>query len=214
MRVFLNNLGFPRARTKILINMGRFANYPTTIEEVKTISITKLKAWNYLVTGQHTGVITWSRNGTVTSTISIQVVFTDFQKYVVLDYKCNDEKINYRVNIESVPSNLGKGEIYYFVCPNTRKHCRKLYFSCSYFLHRTAFTGLMYQNQIESKKSRQLLKIFNKLELPDEVYQERYKKYFKTHYNGKPTKRFLKLENKIRVSESFPVGTFERLLMS
>jgi hypothetical protein len=81
-------------------------------------------------------------------------------------------------------------------------------------LHRTAFSGLMYQNQIESKRSRQLLKVFNKLELPDAVYQERYKKYFKTHYNGKPTKRFLKLENKIRVSESFPVGTLERLLMS
>lgn len=194
--------------------MGRFANYPTTIEDVKTISITKLKAWNYLEDGEHTGVISWSRNGTVHSTISIKVVFTDYRKYIVLDYKCNDEKIFYNINIESVPSNLGKGEIYYFVCPRTGKHCRKLYFSSSYFLHRTAFSGLMYQNQIESKRSRQLLKVFNKLELPDAVYQERYKKYFKTHYNGKPTKRFLKLENKIRVSESFPVGTLERLLMS
>ena len=42
-----------------------------------------------------------------------------------------------------------------------------------------------------------LFKIFEKVYLSDEVYSERYKKYFKTHYNGKPTKRYLKLENKI-----------------
>ena len=56
-------------------------------------------------------------------------------------------------------------------------------------------------------------KIFNKIHVGDEVYCERYKKYFKTHYNGKPTKRFLKLENKIRVAESYPPDTLERLML-
>jgi hypothetical protein len=193
--------------------MPRFANYPTTIEDVKTISLTKLKQWNYLTNGTKTGVISWSRNGIVHSTINILIVFNEFEKYVILDYKCNGTPFNLKVRLNSKNSNLGKGQIYYFVCPITGKHCRKLYFNNSHFAHREAFTGLMYQNQIESKKSRFLLKIFDKVYLSDEVYEQRYKKYFKTHYNGKPTKRYLKLESKIKTAESYPVGTLERLML-
>jgi len=193
--------------------MPRFANYPTTIEDVKTISLTKLKEWNYLTIGKRSGVISWSRNGIVHSKIDIEVEINEYSGYLLLNYKCNDQLRKYKVRIERLPSNLGKGEIMYFVCPSTGKYCRKLYFSDTYFLHREAFTGLMYQNQIESKKNRQLHKIFDKVFLSDEVYEKRYKKYFKTHYNGKPTKRYLKLENKIRTAESYPVGTLETLLL-
>ena len=193
--------------------MPKFANYPTTIEDVKTISLTKLKEWNYLNYGTKSGVISWSRLGEVHSRINIVVCINEYSSYLLFDYNCNNELRNYKVNIIKVPSNLGKGEVMYFVCPRTGKYCRKLYFNNSYFLHREAFTGLMYQNQIESKKSRELFKLFNCIHLSDEVYEERYKKYFKTHYNGKPTKRYLKLENKIRRAESFPVGTFERLFL-
>jgi len=193
--------------------MPRFANYPTTIEDVKTISLTKLKQWNYLTNGTKSGVISWSRNEIVHSTINILIVFNEIEKYVILVYKCNGTPFNLKVRLISKDSNLGKGQIYYFVCPITGKHCRKLYFNNSYFAHREAFTGLFYQNQIESKKNRFLFKIFEKVYLSDEVYEQRYKKHFKTHYNGKPTKRYLKLENKIRTAESYPVGTLERLML-
>lgn len=193
--------------------MPRFANYPTTIEDVKTISLTKLKQWNYLINGTKSGVISWSRNEIVHSTINILIVFNEIEKYVILDYKCNGTSFNLKVRLISKDSNLGKGQIYYFVCPITGKHCRKLYFNNSYFAHRDAFTGLFYQNQIESKKNRFLFNILEKVYLSDEVYSERYKKYFKTHYNGKPTKRYLKLENKIKTAESYPVGTLERLML-
>ena len=193
--------------------MPRFASYPTTIEDVKTISLTKLKQWNYLTNGTKSGVISWSRNEIVHSTINILIVFNEIEKYIILDYKCNGTPVNYKVSIISKNSNLGKGQIHYFVCPRTGKHCRKLYFNDAYFLHREAFTGLFYQNQIESKKNRFLFNIFEKVYLSDEVYSERYKKYFKTHYNGKPTKRYLKLEIKIKTAESYPVGTLERLML-
>ncbi len=39
--------------------------------------------------------------------------------------------------------------------------------------------------------------------VPDEVYGERYKKHFKTHYNGKPTKRYLRLMQRIDMSERY-----------
>lgn len=193
--------------------MGRYANYSTTIEDCLNVSIKKLKEWNYLNYGIKSGTISWSRNDIVHSRIDIKVVINDFESYILFNYKCNNEPINYKVNIKSLPSNLGKGNVMYFVCPRTRKYCRKLYLFNTYFLHREAFNGLMYQNQIESKKNRSLFKVFNKFMLPDEVYEERYKKYFKTHYKGKPTKRYLKLENKIRIADNYPVGTLENLMM-
>ena len=203
--LFLNNLGY--------FTMGRYGNYPKTVEDCKTISISKLKEWNYLTYGKKSGIISWITNNVVHSSISIEVTFTDEQRFIILDYKTNDNEIRYKVQIESLPSNLGKGEVYYFVCPSTGKLCRKLFFESSYFLHRTAFRYLMYQNQLESKKNRELFKIFNASFVPDKVYEERYKPYFKTHYNGKPTKRFLRLEKRINTANSFPPDTMERLML-
>lgn len=194
--------------------MGRYANYPTTVEDCLTLSIKKLKEWNYLnCLGTKLGTISWSRNGQKHSSIGISVTNKGLDTFMVLDYKCNGEPINYTVKIISKPSNFGKGEIFYFVCPNTGKLCRKLLLKNGYFLHREAFNGLMYAKQIESKKNRELSKIFDACYLSDEVYEERYKKYFKTHYNGKETKRFKRLNNKIQIADSFPVGTLESLLM-
>lgn len=193
--------------------MPRISNFPKTIEDCLTINIKDLKQWNYLDGVNKSGTINWSRNGIKQATIDIQVLNINYRTFVILNYKCNGEPVNYKIRITSLPSNLGKGDVKYFVCPSTGKHCRKLYLFSKYFLHREAFTGLMYQNQIESKSNRYLSKIFNKAFLPDEVYQERYKKYFKTHYNGKPTKKYLKLENIINISDSFPNGTLEALML-
>ena len=63
-----------------------------------------------------------------------------------------DEPRNYKVYLTSTPSNLNRGEIWYFICPQTKKRCRKLYSIGGYFLHREAFNGCMYKIQIESKK--------------------------------------------------------------
>lgn len=194
--------------------MGRCANYPKTIDDCLTISITRLKEWGYLnFLGVKSGTISWSRNGQKHSSVGIEVSNDGFKAFVILDYKSNGEPINYKIKIISKPSNLGKGEVFYFVCPKTKKYCRKLYLHGSYFLHRDAFKGLMYSKQLESKKNRELHKVFDAYYLSDEVYEERYKKYFKTHYNGKETKRYKKLNEKIRIADSFPSGTIESLLM-
>lgn len=193
--------------------MGRYGNYPKTIEDCLTISIKKLNEWNYLTNGIKSGTISWSTNGVAHSKIDIKVIFTDLENCIILDYKCNGEPINYKVRIESLASNLGKGTVKYFVCPRTGKYCRKLYLHNSYFLHREAFKGMFYQKQLESKKSRNLFRVFDKIMLSDEVYEERYKKYFKTHYKGLPTKKYLKLENKIRVAESYPKNALESLML-
>lgn len=53
-----------------------------------------------------------------------------------------------------VPSNLNKCEMSYLLCPETNKHCQKLYSIGGYFLNGEAFKGCMYKSQTQSKKHR------------------------------------------------------------
>jgi hypothetical protein len=184
-----------------------------SIESCNTVSITKLKEWGYLKNGTSSGVISWSSSGEIHSRIGIKLNISEYNKIITFEYTQNGESIKYDVRLVSIPSNLGKGEILYFVCPNTGKHCRKLYCNGKYFLHREAYRYLYYQKQIESKKSRYLVSIFDKVFINDEVYEQIHKKHFKTHYDGKETKRYKKIMAKIKLAESYPLGTLERLLM-
>ena len=101
--------------------------FPTLYNEALQISISKLKEWEYLNPEQiKSGTITWSRNGSQTGCISIKVNTHSEQPYIELDYKYRDEPRNYKVYLTSTPSNLYKCEIRYFICPHTKKRCRKL----------------------------------------------------------------------------------------
>ena len=154
---FPNYLGFLENK----LHMAKVPTFPTLYNEALQISISKLKEWEYLNPEQiKSGTLTWSRNGNKTGSISIRVNTHSEQPYIELDYKYRDEPRNYKVRLVSMPSNLGKGLIWYFLCPQTNKRCRKLYSIGGYFLHREAFNGCMYETQTQSKKYRQLDKTF------------------------------------------------------
>lgn len=187
--------------------------FPTLYNEALQISISKLKEWEYLNPEQiKSGTITWSRNGNKIGSISIRVNTHSEQPYIELDYKYRDEPRNYRVSLVSMPSNLGKGLIWYFLCPETHKRCRKLYSIDGYFLHREAFKGCMYETQIQSKKYRQLDKTLGAYFKTDDLYSQLYQKHFKKTYAGKPTKKYLRIMEQIHKAEKIPIEHIDSLL--
>ena len=189
--------------------------FPTLYNEALQISISKLKEWEYLNPEQiKIGTITWSRNGNPTGSISIQVNTHSEQPYIELDYKYRDEPRKYKVYLTSTHSNLNKGEIWYFICPQTKKRCRKLYSIGGYFLHREAFNGCMYETQTQSKKYRQLDKTLGAYFEIDNLYSELYKKNFKKMYAGKPTKKYLRIMEQIQKAESILYHEIERAMLS
>jgi hypothetical protein len=189
--------------------------FPTLYDEVKTVSITFLTKHGYLKPNQlKAGSVHWSRNGENIGSISIEVNIQSEQPYIELDYKCNEAPIKYKVQLVSVPSNLGKGVIWYFVCPHTGKFCRKLYLADTYFYHREAFKGCMYEKQTQSKKSRYLDKTIGAYFKTDQLYEQLYKKNFKKQYAGKPTKKYLKLTQQIQKAESVSFREIERAMLS
>jgi hypothetical protein len=172
--------------------------FPTLYDDLKTISITFLAKHGYLKPNQiNSGTITWSRHGNEIGNIWIRVNTQSEDPYMQLRYKCNEVPVNYMVQLRPAPSNLGKGVVWYFVCPYTGKRCRKLYGADTYFYHRSAFRYCMYEKQTRSHKYRNMDKQLNKIFGPEGAYEQIYSKHFKTHYNGKPTKRYLKLVKQI-----------------
>jgi hypothetical protein len=184
--------------------------FPTLFDEVKTVSISFLTKHRYLKPNQwQNGTITWSINGSQTGSISIHVNTQSEQPFIELDYKINEAPIKYRVQLLSAPSNLGKGLVWYFVCPLTGKRCRKLYLTNTYFYHRSAFRGCMYEKQTQNKNSRYLDKILGVYFRTDQLFEQLNNKHFKKHYAGKPTKRYLKLTQQIQKAESIQYNEIE-----
>lgn len=194
--------------------MPKLHTFPTLFDEVLKLNISKLKEWGYLNPEQvQNGTITWSRNNNKTGSISIKVNTLADQPYLELDYNFRDEPRNYKVYLTSVPSNLGKGFVWYFLCPETHKRCRILYSIGGYFLHREAFNGCMYESQTYSKKTRDLIKLLDPHFKSEKLYSELYKKHLKKSYAGKPTKKYKRLVQEIEKAESIPYYEVERALI-
>jgi hypothetical protein len=194
--------------------MPRYATYPTLFDEVKSIDISDLRRWGYLNKNtHHSGVITWSSRGYATGKISVGVVMNDYDQKMYLDYSVDGTTYNYEVRLTSLSSNLGKGIVWYFLCPFTRKRCRKLHLLDERFMHRSALPSGMYECQTKSKKWRGIEKIYGAYFEADKLYEQLYSKHFKTHYNGKPTKRYLRLMKQINKAERFTSSEIEALFL-
>jgi hypothetical protein len=173
--------------------MPKPTSCPVLIDQCKNISISFLKQHGYLNKNQEkSGGIIWSNQYEKTGSISI---FTDIDNesgYLKLDYKSNQNSINYKVKLITIQSNLGNGLIWYFICPRTGKRCRKLHLVGGYFYHRSAFRGCMYDKQTESRKNRFTGQLFDKWQAAYNASKEIRRKHFKKQYNGKPTRLYLK----------------------
>jgi len=114
----------------------------------------------------------------------------------------------------SVPSNLGKGLVWYFICPVTFKRCRKLYAvgMGSQFVHRTAYQSVYYETQLRSKTYRNLDKTLGAYFTIDKLYSELYSKGFTKYYKGRATRRYSRIKSKLEQAERVPHSEVERLL--
>lgn len=195
--------------------MPRFATYPSTVEDCLTLSTTKLKEWGYLLPNTtNSGTVRHSRGGETTAKYRIEVVMGSDSGTLTFDYTSgigsDRQAINYSVDIISIPTNIGNGLRYYFVCPHTNKLALKLYKTpgCHYFLHREAYNGLMYRSQLESKTWRFLNKsvdgYYMLLDMLNSEFYSKGKGRRKKHYQGKPTKAYQKILNIEKLAERAP----------
>lgn len=92
---------------------------------------------------------------------SILVRVNRLHNKMTLSYTINNEEdMEYDIKLVYYPSNLGIGEVGYFLCPITKKKCRTLYFVDGYFVSRYCFKGI-YECQTYSKQYRYMKKMFD-----------------------------------------------------
>lgn len=190
--------------------------FPTLFEDCKALSISDLKRWGYLKPEQYlSGVVSWYKgegeNKRVNASISISVNTYSENPFLELNYKHNETPIHYQVELTAIPSNIGKGVVWFFICPRTGTRCRKLHLVGGYFYHRSAFKGCLYEKQKHSHKTRNLFKYF------EVIFGNREpSKPIRNYYAGKPTKRFKKAMDKdykawVTAKELLKSNNFKRL---
>lgn len=175
--------------------------------------ITSLRKWGHIKPGVDVlnGGYIWSIRGKRIAEVGYSVIMTG-SPCIELCYKYREEPRNYRVYLETVPSNLGIGDIWYFQCPATGKHCRILNSIGGYFLHREAFRDVYYESQNRSKYMRYLDKTFGITFGTDKLYDEICSKHFTRYYRGKPTRRYQKIMNKLNKAERVDLQALERAI--
>lgn len=143
--------------------MPRPCSFSLLYDNLQTLNIKDLKKWGYLNFDSNlTGVITWKTNDQVVAQINIKTDPYESPK-IILSYFINGAYVKYSVGLISKPSNLQNGSIWFFICPKTKMLSRKLYLVDGYFYHREAHNGCMYESQTRSKKTRELIKLFNSI---------------------------------------------------
>jgi hypothetical protein len=183
--------------------MPKNSSYPYILEHGTSLSISDLRKWKYLrINHGRAGMIEWSKGGSSYSQVSIESdIRSEDYGCIDLKYSFNHKDYEERIYLESLASNLGAGVVWYFECPFTKKLCRNLYFNGGYFMSRLAMRNAMYDNQTKSHRERKHYRQLHKALLAEKLYPKLRAKHFKRYYDGMPTKRYLKLTQKIRESQ-------------
>jgi len=174
---------------------GRGNSTAITINSIMRLSINDLVKTKAIIKNKEiSSLIKWT-NG---SEIKINSVYNDTDIYLQLLYTITNKEtnevkqFNYKVFIQKVKSNLGKGFNLYFNCPESALRCKVLYlcYGSERFKCRKAYNKRIYYSSQTYSKAYRLNGLFFKLE---NTINELSNKRETTTYKGKPTKRNLKL---------------------
>ena len=125
---------------------------------------------------------------------TIQVDISQPQPFITISQLGNRQASNCRVNIIPKPLQVNSGSNWYFICPFTGIHCRKLFFYEGCFLNRKAIPGI-YSKQMLSGNQRRIITRYNNINVLASLAQKAGAPYFRPQYAGKPTKIYRKINN-------------------
>jgi len=174
--------------------MGRDSTGAPIVEATMRISLSYLLQKGYIRKGCIAkGVLKWTNGGEML----VESFYSDRDKYIRLTYtsKGQDRTINhdYKIRLAAKPSNLGKGEVLYFVCPISNRLCRTLFFSfrTRTFVCRQAYPfRLYYRSQLSSTLSKANDQFWS----IEKILEELAKRKETFVYNGKKTRYALRVE--------------------
>lgn len=184
--------------------MGRHSTGAWTVYESLRIELSTLLRLGYLKPFcQLSGPFAWkNQRGEASGRIGLKTHYIPggSNNYIELAYTISyrdgrEEDFCYRVRLVEVPSNLGKGSVLYFLCPQTGQKCRILYkaYDSTLFKSRSAYSNRLYYTT--QKASR--LSYYNDYywQLEDHIMKLKAKNEgWKRTYKGEPTRAARRLQ--------------------
>ena len=137
--------------------MGRPSTGTPIVEHHDSLPLRFLIDRGYLRNGYTIGgSIEWSWCGRPMGSAGLKVMTTGSTALLTLHYWLSGEEIEQQISMIAHPSNLGvgRGQVWYFICPHSGNKCRKLYRVGRYFYSRAALSEAIYQSQAESHRGR------------------------------------------------------------
>lgn len=163
-------------------------------DEVPQLTISALSRQNILTPCEHKqATVKWHLRDAIAAAahISCNTLQQDGQ-FIEISYEHDGKLVESKVALTTLPSNLGKGHLYYFICPQTKVRCSTLYLINGLFLHRSASRGT-YRIKNIYRKTRERHKWVKSIHARINAGNELNQPYFKATYAGAPTKRYKKI---------------------
>jgi hypothetical protein len=201
--------------------MPKVSSFDPTYDEAYCIRARTVTGYGQLDRPIYRAEIYWTQqiHGEQRETARIRYTISrpvdDREATLHLEYVFSGDRRDYKIRMISIPSNLGKGLVWYFICPATFKKCRRLYLlgGQGYFLHREAYSGILYESQKQSKYYRFLDRVLGSRFRVDRAMNQLYEKGFTRYYNGKPTKRYQRILDQMnRPEEPISRADFEAMI--
>jgi hypothetical protein len=167
----------------------------TLYKEFRNFTIHELKRHGMLRSGVlHR--LAWFVGTEKTSSIKIITMLNDPDPHLILTYTFSDgESVNDRVDMLFVKSNLGLNGYWHFICPFTKKSCRKLYLHNRHFKSRAALPAdVRYESQTITASSRQTAQYFGAIYKAGDIEEVLKKPYAKRKYRGALTRKAMRKE--------------------
>jgi len=195
--------------------MGRNKTGAATCKEVQRIELSHLIKRKLIQKGKQISFpYSWSDGwGNPLGNVWMTTNYGAEEKYLKLKYTITDRysgdktHYDYKIQLTAIPSNLGKGEVLYFLCPVSGKRCRILYSAYRYpkWKSREAYQNrLYYDGQLSSKldKANDTYWALNR-----QLEKMEAAKHYPLSYNGIPTKRQQRME---RLTDKMDYWDYER----
>lgn len=176
--------------------------YAETVSGSCRIDMRFMAREKYIVRNAETwGVINWTGG----QAVNFRCRMSQTEKYLRLMYAVTDRngkrtEYDYKIEIDEVQSNLGKGTILYFLCPESGKRSRILIsaygepkFINREYYHTKYGLRLYYGCQKTSKTDYHNTLYFDLKRKVERLEAELNKKHRNTHYRGRPTKDQIQL---------------------
>ena len=137
----------------------------------------------------------WTVRDKETASISYCFYPCADQPLLMLRYSIDGQDVTQHIQLEAVPSNLNRGRYWFFICPVSGRRCKKLHLIRGLFQHRTALSGVFYQQQARTPTA--FGRYMDAYDVVGEIWEAAQAPYFREYYAGKPTRRCVRMLRKL-----------------